>query len=130
MLTVKFLSGGQERLRALAALDIEGEPYGSDFVMYDGDAPVALWRMRIAFEDIPVGVIDRICFLDSVEEDDRVFFMHVMMFKLRDSSPLRLRYESGDEGERLKKFGFVETDKGLEINSEDINLFYNCGGRK
>lgn len=125
MLTVRFeteLSGIYRKL------GVEGEPFGSNFVMYDGDEPVALWRMRILFEQEPVGLIESVRFLDTVDEGDRTFFMHAMFFKLIESAPIRLRVEG--EKDEYRKFGFQLVDGNMEINSKDINLHYMCGGYK
>lgn len=127
MLTVRFediaAAGGICRI-----LGIEGEPHGSNFVMYDGDMPVALWRMSIAVEDEPVGVIENIVFADGVEEGDKLFFLHAMFFKLIEGAPLLLRI-NGIKPEFVK-FGFEEKDGCMEIHSKNIDLHYACGGRK
>lgn len=123
MLTVRFETDLSAIYRTLG---IEGEPFGSNFVMYDGDKPVALWRMKIVLEDMPVGVIESVRFLDTVDEDDRTFFMHAMFFKLSEGSPIRLRVEG--ERDEYRKFGFQPVDGNMEINSTDINLHYRCGG--
>lgn len=127
MLTVRFIPEGEELDGICAELGLEEEPYGSNFIMFDEQTPVALWRMTVCIEDEPVGVIRQIYFKDGVDEDDRVFFLHVMMYKLRDGSPIKLRY-SGDI-ERMKRFGFEDRGEYMEIYSGDINLYYNCGGK-
>lgn len=102
---------------------------GSTFVMYDEAEPVALWRMRIAIEDVPTGYIERIFFKDGVEEGDKLFFLHAMMFKLREGSPIMLKTKK--YGELLKRFGFAPSDESAQVYqlfSGDINLYYNCGG--
>ena len=127
MLTVRFESGEDLR-RIYEILGVDGEPFGSNFVMYDEAEPVALWRMRIVLDGEPVGVIDDIIFLDSVEEGDRTFFLHAMFFKLIEGAPIKLRLE-GVKPE-FAKFGFEEVDGNMEAYSKEINLHYMCGNRK
>ena len=126
MLTVRF-----ESLSALAeiysALMIEEEPCGSNFVMYDGADPVALMRVRIDPADEPVAVIDKVAFKEGVDEGDRTFFYHAMFFKLREGTPIKIRAAYVDD--YLVRFGFQERAGGMEIYSQDINLYYNCGGK-
>ena len=123
MLTVRFETELTDIYRALG---VEGEPFGSNFVMYDEDKPVALWRMTIAREDEPVGIIESVRFLDCVDDDDRTFFLHAMFFKLKEAAPLKLRFEG--ERREYEKFGFKNVNGNMEINSKDINLHYACGG--
>lgn len=127
MLTVRF-ENAVEVARVYAILGVEGEPTGSNFVMYDEDTPVALWRMRITIEDEPVGLIERIVFADGVEEGDKTFFLHAMFFKLIEGAPIKLRIE-GIKPE-FEKFGFKITDGNMEAISKDINLHYMCGGKR
>ena len=125
MLTVRFEnnSDAQEIYRILG---VEGEPFGSNFVMYDEKTPVALWRMRIVVEDEPVGVIEKIFFADGVEEGDKTFFLHAMFFKLIEGAPIKLRIE-GIKPE-FEKFGFAAVNGNMEAYSSEINLHYMCGG--
>ena len=127
MLTVRFESGIDLR-RIYGVLGVEGEPFGSNFVMYDEDTPVALWRMRITVEGEPIGLISDIIFVDGVEEDDKTFFLHAMFFKLIEGAPIRLRI-AGIKPE-FEKFGFEEKDGNMEAFSKDINLHYMCGRKK
>ena len=124
MLTVRF-ENNSDAVKIYRVLGVEGEPFGSNFVMYDEKTPVALWRMRIAIEDEPVGLIEKIHFADGVEEGDRTFFLHAMFFKLGEGAPIRLRIE-GIKPE-FEKFGFVEADGNMEAYSNEINLHYGCG---
>ena len=96
--------------------------------MYDEASPVALWRMQIAIEDEPVGVIEKIHFAPGVEEGDRTFFLHAMFFKLIEGAPVKLRIEG--KREEFERFGFKEVGGNMEIYSRDVNLHYMCGGRK
>ena len=125
MLTVRFENNSDVK-EIYRVLGVEGEPFGSNFVMYDEKTPVALWRMKIVIEDEPVGVIEKIFFLDSVEEGDRTFFKHAMFFKLIEGAPIKLRIE-GVKPE-FEKFGFKSVDGNMEAYSKDINLHYMCGG--
>lgn len=127
MLTVKFVNNS-EAADIYRVLGVEGEPFGSNFVMYDEAAPVALWRMKIVLEDEPVGVIERIFFLDGVDSGDRTFFLHAMFFKLIDGAPIKLRVEGVRR--EFEKFGFKEVDGNMEAYSKDVNLHYMCGGRR
>ena len=127
MLTVRFESGSDLK-RIYEILGVEGEPFGSNFVMYDEDTPVALWRMRITFEVEPVGLIDDIIFADGVDEGDRTFFLHATFFKLIEGAPIKLRI-AGVKPE-FEKFGFKEIDGNMEAYSKDVNLHYMCGNRK
>lgn len=127
MLTVRFEDIAAAR-GIYRVLGIEGEPHGSNFVMYDEETPVALWRMSIKLEEQPVGVIEDIVFADGVEEGDRLFFLHAMFFKLIEGTPLLLRIE-GVKPE-FAKFGFEERDGRMEVYSKDVNLHYACGGRR
>lgn len=127
MLTVRFenIDGVKDVYRALG---VEGEPFGSNFVMYDGDKPAALWRMKIALEDEPVGIVEKVRFLDGVEEGDRLFFVHAMFFKLIEGAPIKLRF-AGIIPE-LERFGFKRIGGNMEAYSNEINLHYMCGRHK
>ncbi|MCM1305904.1 MAG: hypothetical protein NC037_00205 [Bacteroides sp.] len=126
MLTVRFENNSDAR-EIYRALGVEGEPFGSNFVMYDEKTPVALWRMRIVIEDEPVGIIERIFFADGVDEGDKTFFLHAMFFKLIEGAPIRLRVEG--EKPEFEKFGFEVVNGNMEAYSNEINLHYMCGGR-
>lgn len=127
MLTVRY-ENNTDMTAIYRALGVDGEPFGANFVMYDETVPVALWRMKILPESEPVGLIERIHFLDSVEEGDRTFFLHAMFFKLREGARIKLRIEG--ERREFEKFGFKSVDGNMEIYSDDINLHYMCGGYK
>lgn len=127
MLTVRFISVADVK-NVYDLLGVEGEPFGSNFVMFDGDTPVALWRMKVVAEREPVGIIRDIVFVDGVEDGDKTFFLHAMFFKLTEGAPIKLRIE-GIKPE-FKKFGFEEVDGDMETFSENINLHYMCGGYK
>ncbi len=127
MLTVRFVN--YEDARAIyRTLGIAEEPFGSNFAMYDGETPVAVWRMTISAESEPVGVIDSIVFADGVEEGDRTFFLHAMFFKLIEGAPLVLRIPSVKR--EFERFGFEEKDGCMEVYSRDVNLHYACGGKR
>ena len=127
MLTVTYLD-----LDAVSviykALGVEGEPLGANFVMYDGSAPVALWRMNVLFEEKPIGNIDKIVFADGVVEEDKLFFVHAMFFKLIDGAPLTLRVNGVHDS--LKRFGFEEVGGNMEVFSKNIDLHYMCSSKK
>lgn len=127
MLTVKFI-GSDYSDAPYAALKVERLENHSDFFMFDEDEPVAIFRIHISLEDEPVGVIDLVRFKDSVAEEDRIFFYHAMMFELREGCPIKLRMACEDK--YLLKFGFEKVGENFEIYSRDINLYYNCGGRR
>ncbi len=128
MLTVKFLSAS-EVAPIYKTLGIDGEPFGSNFVMYDETTPAALMRLTLKNEGKgTVGVIEDIVFADGLEEGDKTFFLHAMFFKFREGAPIRLRI-SGERKE-FEKFGFELVGGNMEINSNEINLYYNCIGHK
>jgi len=128
MLTVKFLSVS-EVAPIYNTLRVDGEPFGSNFVMYDETTPVALMRLTLKAEGgETVGVIENIVFADGVEEGDKTFFLHAMFFKFREGAPLRLRIPG--ERKEFEKFGFEFINGNMEINSNDINLYYNCTRHK
>ena len=112
----------------MAALSLEGEPQGSNFVMYDEDAPVALMRTHIEFDAEPALVIDGVYFKNEVSAEDRKLFLHAMFFKLREGTPIMIKADDSDE---LKPFGFEKSEDGrAQLFSGDINLYYNCGGKR
>lgn len=135
MLVVRFESG--ERLGEIyKALGVAAEPEGSNFVMFEvhaipeGDADVgaavALWRMRVSADGR--GDIELIRFKDGLDEGDKLFFLHAIMFKLREGSPILL--ETREYGDLLERFGFERDDDGcFRLYSGEINLYYNCGGQ-
>ena len=127
MLTVRYEDYAVAR-EIYRTLGIEEEPFGSNFVMYDGEAPAALWRMTISAESEPVGVIDSIVFADGVEEGDKTFFLHAMFFKLIEGAPILLRIPSVKP--EFERFGFKEKDGCMEVYSRNENLHYMCGGKR
>lgn len=125
MLTVRF----EDSVAASGiykTLGVEGEPFGSNFVMYDEATPVALWRMKIELEDEPVGIIESIVFADGVEEGDKTFFLHAMFFKLIEGTPIKLRIP--EVKPEFAKFGFEDKGGCMEVYSMNVNLHYGCGG--
>lgn len=124
MLTVRFENnlGCKEIYKILGVSD---EVSGTNFFMYDENNPVALFRMHFVTEGEIVGIIDKIHFLDSVEEGDRVFFKHAIFFKLIEGAPVKLRIIGIDR--EFEKYGFKEVNGNMEINTKDINLHYMCG---
>lgn len=127
MLTVKYRDG-EEVEKDYCALGVQEKAEGANFVMYDGKIPVALWRMKILLEDEPVGLIDKIFFADGVSEEDKLFFVHAMFFKLSEGAPVTLRVRGVHE--ELRRFGFEEKDGNMQINTKDINLHYMCAAKK
>lgn len=127
MLTVKYRDG-EEVEKDYCALCLKERTDGANFVMYDGDRPVALWRMKIVFEDEPVGLIDKVFFVDGLSEDDKLFFVHAMFFKLSEGAPVKLRVRGVRE--ELRRFGFEEKNGDMQIYSRDIKLHYNCASQK
>ena len=125
MLTVRFETD-DACAAAYGALGIEGTPVGSNFVMYDGDMPVALMRTRILTDGAPTLRIDLLEFKEGVEEGDKKFFLHAMFFKFREGTPIMIE---ADVDERLRPFGFEEKDGKMRLYSGEINLYYNCGGK-
>ncbi len=128
MLTVKFVTG-EELEDVYKVLHVQGSPFGANFVMFEGEAPRAIVTLSVGVEECPVATIKRLQFADGIEEGDKLFFMHAIMFKLKEGSPVLIKADKGLE--YLAKFGFEEGEDGmLQILSEDINLYYNCGGGK
>lgn len=125
MLTVRFETGDACQ-NAYEAIGIDGQPHGSNFVMYDGDVPVALMRTHID-ASVPALNIDLVKFADGVDAQDRLFFLHAMFFKFREGTPILIR---AAVDERLKPFGFEQKDGIMELYSGEIDLYYNCGGRR
>lgn len=123
MLTVRFEQGDSVD-NIYAKLSLSQRPSGANFVMYDEDSPVALWRMHM-IEDGRVGLIDKIAFLPDVAQQDRLFFVHAMFFKLSEGAPIILRVNG--EHHELLKFGFEPVNGNMEICSKNINLHYACG---
>lgn len=124
MLTVRYETN-QDCKKIYEILGVNEEVIGTNFIMYDVDAPVALFRIRLQNEEEPVAIIDKIHFLDSVEEGDKTFFIHAIFYKLIDGAPIKLRILGIKE--EYKKFGFEEVNGNMEIISKDINLHYMCG---
>ncbi len=125
MLTVRFETG-KACTDAMKALGLEGDPDGSNFVMYDGSFPKALMRTHIDLSGEPTLRIDLVAFADGLEEGDKKFFLHAMFFKFREGTPILIR---AAKDEALKPFGFEEDGDGMRLYSGDIDLYYNCGGR-
>ena len=127
MLTVRF-EQEERAARAYEELGLSEPVRGANFVMYDGVAPAALMRMSVRAGEVPTATVDKILFKDGLDEGDKKFFLHAMFFKLREGSPIKLRLDFFDSDYLV--FGFEERDGGMEIFSGDINLYYNCGGRR
>ncbi len=125
MLTIKYLMLN-EVAQEYGALGIKDEPIGANFVMYDDDVPVALWRMQVVKEDEWIADVDKVYFVDGVEIGDKIFFTHAMFFKLIDGAPIIVRFKGVHDG--LKRFGFEEVDGNMIISSKNINLHYMCKG--
>lgn len=125
MLTVRFETGDACQ-NAYKALGLAQDPVGSNFVMYDGKTPVALMRTHID-AGVPSLCIDTVKFADGTDAQDKLFFLHAMFFKFREGTPILIR---SAVDERLKPFGFVEKDGVMELYSGEIDLYYNCGGRR
>lgn len=129
MLTVRFENIGKKVEILYEKLGLSQPPCGANFVMYDGNDSVALWRMQIIVENgQTVGVIDKIAFLPSVEIGDKTFFVHAMFFKLQEGAPMLLRING--EHKELERFGFEFDGKNMQIISSNINLHYSCGVKK
>lgn len=126
MLTVKYAEDSVAK-DIYRVLDIKNECSGANFVMYDEGEPVALWRMKILFEDKPIGLVDKVVFKEGVEDGDKLFFVHAMFFKLIEGAPMTIRV-SGVHKE-LERFGFENVDGNMEIYSKNINLHYMCGSK-
>lgn len=126
MLTVKYAEGGVAK-DIYRALGMQEDCDGANFVMYDEGDPVAVWRMKILFEEKPVGLVDRIVFKDGVEDGDKLFFVHAMFFKLIEGAPMTIRF-CGVRHE-LERFGFEERDGNMEVYSKNINLHYMCASK-
>lgn len=126
MLTVKYVEGSVAT-DIYRVLGIQEECSGANFVMYDEKEPVAVWRMKILFEEKPVGLVDRVFFKEGVEDGDKLFFVHAMFFKLIEGAPMTIRV-LGTHNE-LERFGFKEVDGNMEVYSKDINLHYMCSSK-
>lgn len=127
MLTVKYAEGSVAT-DIYKVLGMPEECTGANFVMYDEKEPVAVWRMKILFEEKPVGLVDRVFFKEGVEDGDKLFFVHAMFFKLIEGAPMTIRV-CGAHNE-LERFGFKEVDGNMEVYSKDINLHYMCSTTK
>ncbi len=125
MLTIKYRNL-DEVLVDYAVLKLEDVPNGANFVMYDGDAPVALWRMSVSVDATPCATVEKVYFLESVEEGDKLFFVHAIFFKLIEGAPLMIKFNGVHD--TLKRFGFEEIDGNMVILSKNINLHYRCMG--
>ncbi len=125
MLTIKYLALN-EVAQEYCALGIKDEPLGANFVMYDDDVPVALWRMQVIKEEEWIADVDKVYFVDGVEDGDKLFFTHAMFFKLIEGTPILVRFKG--KREELSRFGFEEVDGNMIINSSKINLHYMCKG--
>ncbi len=126
MLTVRYenCADAQKIYRAIG-LDETSE--GTNFVMYDEQTPVAVWRMRVLLENEPIGLIERVAFAEGVDIKDKLFFVHTVFFKLIDGAPIKLRF-NGVRPE-LERFGFGAQNGNMEIISKNIDLHYMCGGK-
>jgi len=124
MLTVRF-ENNSDCISIYKQISLNDEVSGTNFVMYDEQTPVAVFKMHIVLEDQPVAVIDRIFFKDGVEEGDKIFFKHAIFFKLIEGTPILIRIEGINE--EFKKYGFVENNGNMEVISKEINLHYMCG---
>lgn len=125
MLTVRF-GIGKACEEAYSALGIAERQSGADFVMYDGETPVAIMHTHIDVSSEPALHIDFVKYADGVEEGDKKFFLHAMFFKFREGAPILIQAAPDDS---LKPFGFEEVDGQMRLYSGEINLYYNCGGR-
>ncbi len=126
MLTVKYAEGSVAT-DIYKVLGLQEECVGANFVMYDEKEPVALWRMKILFEEKPIGLVDRVVFKDGVEDGDKLFFVHAMFFKLIEGAPMTIRV--GGVHNELERFGFEVVDGNMEVYSKDINLHYMCASK-
>lgn len=124
MLTVRF-ENNSEMVEIFKVFGIDNEPAGTNFVMYDEKTPVAYWQMHIEIDSEPVAVIDKIFFLEGVEEGDKKFFIHAIFFKLIEGTPIKIRVKGIDNS--YKQYGFEEVNGNMEVYSKNINLHYMCG---
>ena len=126
MLIVRFELGDACQ-KAYDALGVEGIPQGSNFVMYDEAVPVALMRTHIDVAKEPALIIDLVKFADGVDVGDKKFFLHAMFFKFREGTPILIKTAAD---EMFAPFGFEEKDGEMQLYSGEINLYYNCGGKR
>ncbi len=109
---------------AYAALKLCEESNGANFVFFEDDEVVGLMRIFVKEDK---ALIDKIVFLPEVEEGDKKFFVHVMLLKLHDATPLTVRLEG--EIKELLPYGFHFENGGTEAFSKDIDVHTNCGGK-
>lgn len=109
---------------AYTALKICGEPNGANFVFLDEDKAVGLMRIFLKEDK---ALIDKVVFLPEIEEGDKKFFVHVMLLKLHDATPLTVRFEG--EIKELLPYGFHFENGDTEAFSKDINVHTNCSGK-
>ena len=120
MLTLKLVTDKNEISNLYKDFSIEDNANGVHFLFLDDEKPIGF--IRFILKD-NYALIDRIYYVDGVEEGDKDFFLRSTLFKFQDASIL-LKLE-GDQKD-FYKFGFVYEDGYTQIWSPNINLHGGC----
>ncbi len=121
MLTIKFETDKNTLEAIYANLEFCENVSGANFVFYDQNQAVGLWRLHFAGEN---ALTDKICFLKSVQDEDKNFFVRAMLFKFQTGAPILLRIKGVHK--ELAVFDFLEKDGNMQIMTDKINLHKCC----
>ena len=98
-----------------------GEVRGANVVLFDGEKTVGICRMKIDGEV----TIEELAILKEFDDfASRDFFFRTVLFKLSLGDYV-VKIDKVDD--RLKKFGFVENDGKMYVESKKITFPHSCG---
>lgn len=126
MLTLSFELNPDKLQKAYETLSLNEAVSGANFLFFDETDVVGLMRTAIVGTTV---VVNKVVFLNGVEDGDKEFFVRSMFFKFINAAPAVIAFHG--EHKELESFGFVFDGEYMKILSSNINL-HNCcqGGNK
>ena len=124
MLTLQLITNIEEAKEKYSILGVNDEPRGVQFLFLEDEKEVGFARILLDNTD---AIIDKIFYLDSVEVEDKEFFLRSVLYKFQGSAVL-LKIK-GDQKD-FYKFGFVYEDGYTSIWSQNIQLTGGCPSHK
>lgn len=122
MLEIKYISDVNELAPLAEKLGMDLNKSGASFVLFENGVSCGICRVKVTDR---AEITDFKLLPEHDDFETRDFFFRALLFKF-SFNPIKIFI--GCKDERLRPFGFTETDNGMEVNSFDIVFPRSCGG--